>query len=219
MGDALFYIGMIAVTGFILRMWLQDYRAYLERGGPPEQEPGTTRAPPQPLPGTTPVAKATVVIAIVGAMLILAGEVAGEYALGVVQEQSEMAILFGLYTLAAAFVEELIFRGFLYYDKGSIVALVASCIAVSIFFAAIHPYLWEFPEDTPWWEFWKISIVATPKGIFSTAIVFTNSLWFYYVRFFRANPLRSLIPCFAAHLASNLGVFAIKAIQGKVVLG
>ena len=160
MGDALFYIGMIAVTGYVLRMWLHDYRDYLQRGGPPRQEPGTTRAPPQPLPGATPVAKVAVIMAVVGALVILAAEVAGEYALGVVEEQSEMAVLFGLYTLAAAFVEELIFRGFLYYDKGSMVALVASCLAISIVFAAIHPYLWEFPDETPWWEFWKISIDA-----------------------------------------------------------
>jgi len=47
--------------------------------------------------------------------------------------------------------------------------------------------------------------------------VFAGSLWFYAVRFASWNPQRSLLPCFAAHAAKNLGVIAVKAAQGFVV--
>jgi hypothetical protein len=36
------------------------------------------------------------------------------------------------------------------------------------------------------------------------------------VRFFGLNPQRSLLPCFVAHAAKNLGVLAIKYVQGFV---
>ena len=122
--------------------------------------------------------------------------------------------------LGAAFVEELIFRGFLYYDKGSRAALVASIIGISLVFAILHQHLWSFQADEslPVWQFYKcFQWELGSKPIFSTTILFVNSLWFYYARFMPWNRLRSLIPCIAAHAASNLGVVLVKAAQGKVV--
>ena len=57
----------------------------------------------------------------------------------------------------------------------------------------------------------------TTKAWFTTALLFTNSLWFYALRFGPWNPTRSLFPCMLAHAASNLGVFAVKLAQGYVI--
>ena len=57
----------------------------------------------------------------------------------------------------------------------------------------------------------------TGKAFFTTAFLFAGSLWFYFVRFFRLNPHASLLAPFAAHLAKNLAVFAVKLAQGQVV--
>jgi len=45
-------------------------------------------------------------------------------------------------------------------------------------------------------------------------MLFAVSLWLYAVRFFRLNPHRSLFSCFVAHATKNLGVFAVKYVQG-----
>jgi len=86
----------------------------------------------------------------------------------------------------------------------------AGIAAASVLFAALHPLLWKWEDGTLAWTF-------TPKGWFSTSVVFISSLWFYTVRFASFNPRRSLIPCVSAHAAKNIGVFAIKAAQGFVV--
>ena len=159
------------------------------------------------------------IVAVVGSPVILALEVAGEYGLDIVGEQTEVTVLFGIYTLAAAFVEELIFRGFLYYDKGTRFQLIVSIVLISMLFALLHPYIWKYetPKTGAWWHFeQRLTLELTTKGFFSTAILFINSLWFYYVRFCREPPAFTN-PCFAAHLASNAGVLLIKAYQGKVV--
>jgi membrane protease YdiL (CAAX protease family) len=234
------YLGALALVGYFFWVWLQDYRQNvrtLAKIGD-DQQPGTgaqdvatehtlvqVRAELEEgtMPGATPVALSVVVIAVLVSMFILAVEVAGEYRLGVVDEQSEMNILFCFYSvLGAAFVEELIFRGFLYVDKGSRAALIGSIIAVSFLFAILHQHLWSFVPDEklPLWQFYKcFQWELGSKPIFSTAILLVNSLWFYYVRFMPLNRYRSLIPCVAAHMASNLGVVLVKALQGKVILG
>jgi membrane protease YdiL (CAAX protease family) len=228
MDNPLFFIAALVVIGLFFRIWLQDYRSTVKALAARQAtgDDGST-GPSVPtdllegtLPGASPVGIVAVMIAIAGGLAILATEVAGEYALDIVGEQTEVTVLFGLYTLAAAFVEELIFRGFLYYDRGTRFQLVASIVLISLVFALLHPYIWNYekPKTGAWWHFQqRLTLELTTKGIFSTSIVFINSLWFYYVRFFRLNPLRSLIPCFAAHLASNAGVLLIKAYQGKVV--
>ena len=113
--------------------------------------------------------------------------------------------------MAAAFGEELVFRGYLVVANHGRAWLVVSVVLFSLLFAVLHPFLWEWPGDGE-----GLVIHLDRKGIFSTAFVFVGSLWFYAVRFFSLNPRRSLLPSIAAHLAMNLGVFLIKLAQGFV---
>ena len=192
-------IVMLVVGVYVSRLWLEDYRAY-QRGD-------VIRGA---LPGASPTTSPAIVLAVVGALIILAGETWGEIALGISDEQSEITVLFGVYTLLAAVIEEIIFRGFLVVtDRGPLVKWGA-VLGASLLFAAIHPFLWLWEDGV--WE-WTLNA----KGWFSTGAVFISSLWFYTVRFLPSNPTTSLLPCFAAHAAKNLGVFAIKGAQGFVV--
>ncbi len=92
-------------------------------------------------------------------------------------------------------------------DKRGRAALVAGAVGASVLFAALHPFVWQWDDD-------GFAFTFTAKGWFSFGAVFAVSLWFYYCRFARWNPAQSLIPCFAAHLAKNVGVIAIKGAQG-----
>lgn len=218
MDQALTHLAGIALGGYFLWMWIGDYRA--AAAGRPAKAP---------LAGAVPCGKSILIVAVVGALIILAIEVGGEYGLAAaglanIDDQSDMTVLFGVYTLMAAFIEELIFRGYLYYDRGPKAMLVGSVLIVSVVFALGHPYIWDFqwPESAAWWEVWRLpeahlSLDPRPLALFSTAIVFVRSLWFFAVRFAPQNPSRSLLPPIAAHLATNLGVFAVKAMQGQVV--
>lgn len=191
-------IMMLAIGAYVLNMWREDLLA--ARAGKPN---------PGPLPGATTASPKACIIAITGAIMILAVETGGEIALGLSAEQSKITVLFGIYTLMAAFIEELIFRGFLVVEGKGRALLWGGIIAASAVFAAIHPFLWQ-------WEDGVFSWTPTPKAWFSTIIVFLSSLWFYAVRFASFNPHRSLLPCIAAHAAKNAGVFAIKGVQGFV---
>ena len=190
--------GMILSGGVVTKWWCDDYRDAL-RGNPA----------PQPFPGATPAASRALLIAAGGALVLLAGETAGEAALGLTAQQSQMTFLFGLYTLVAAFGEELVFRGYLVVENRGRAALIAAAIGASLGFALLHPFLWE-------WQDGSLRLHGDDKAWFSTAAVFVGSLWFYAVRFLPMNPTRSLLPCVAAHLTKNLGVFAIKYAQGFV---
>ena len=192
---------MLIGGGYVAKLWWEDYKA--------QQRGEVIRGA---LPGASPTSKKAVIIAVVGALLILGAETWGEILLGLSEEQSEITVLFGVYTLLAAIIEEVIFRGFLVVtDRGPWVKWSA-VLGASILFAAVHPFLWLW-EDGSWtWTF-------TAKGWFSTAAVFASSLWFYTVRFLPANPTASLIPCFVAHATKNLGVFAIKDCKASWLLG
>lgn len=194
----LFLLALLAGSSFVAKWWLDDFRA--AQAGTPSL---------RPLPGALPAARATVAWAVLGAGLILSAETWGESHLGLTAQQSHMTALAGLYTLAAAFVEELIFRGFLVVENRGRALLWAGVLGASVLFATLHPFLWEWRNGTLHWQ-------GGAKGWFSTAAVFVSSLWFYAVRFWPLNPTRSLWPCVAAHAAKNLGVFAIKYTQGYV---
>lgn len=192
---------ILLLTGvglYVAKLWWEDYQTH-QRG---EVMRGA-------LPGARPTTRAAIIIAVIGTLLLLAAETYGEIVLGLDDEQSEMTVLFGIYTLVAAFIEEVIFRGFLVIDdRGKIVRWIG-IVGASVIFAAVHPFLWQW-EDGVWtWSF-------TAKGWFSTTAIFVGSLWFYFVRFMPSNPQHSLLPCFAAHATKNLGVFGIKAAQGFV---
>lgn len=196
--NPLILAAFIAAGGLCGKWWLDDYRA-ARRGAPRDR----------PLPGALPAEARANLVAIAGALGLLAAETAGEYALGISREQSRLTVLGGAYTLAAAFVEELIFRGYVVVENRGRRVLVAGIVAASAVFALLHPFFWS-------WEDGRLALHGGTKAWFSTAAVFAGSLWFYTVRFFALNPRRSLVPCIAAHGAKNLGVFAIKLAQGFV---
>lgn len=189
---------LLAATGYIAKLWVDDLRA-AQKGTPA----------PKALPGATLAGAPAIALAAIGALILLGLETWGEGALGIAGQQSQMTALFGLYSLAAAFGEELIFRGFVVIEHRGRAMLVAGVVGASLIFAAVHPFLWEWKDGAWTWHFGM-------KGWFSTACVFAGSLWFYTVRFWKLNPSRSLLPCIAAHAAKNLGVFAIKYAQGFV---
>jgi len=143
-----------------------------------------------------------------GALVILALETWGETALGVAAEQSKMTALFALYSVVAApVIEEVIFRGFLVARGSHRAAVWAGAVGASVLFAALHPFLWGWDEAGFAWT-------MDTKGVFSTGVVFATSLWLYAARLAKWNPSQSLLPCFAAHAAKNLGVVAIKGATG-----
>lgn len=189
---------MIVAGAVVARWWWQDLR--IARHGP---------APARGFPGAAPAGGRAVTIAAAGALVLVALETAGESALGLAAQQSRMTGLFGLYTLVAAFGEELVFRGYLVIESRGRAALWAGIVGASLLFALLHPFLWE-------WRDGALHPQLNAKGWFSTGAVLAASLWFYAVRFVSINPTRSLLPCIAAHLTKNLAVLGIKAAQGFV---
>ncbi len=202
--DPLFLILMIAASLYMVHLWRSDYRA--AQAG---------RAEPRALPGATPASLVACVIAAIGALVILAAETIGEIQLGLSEQQSSITVLFGIYTLVAAFIEELIFRGFIVIEGRGPKLRWLGIVAASVLFASLHPFLWEWKGGWLWTD-GRLELTLTAKGWFSTITVFISSLWFYSVRFARFNPRHSLLPCFTAHATKNLGVFAIKAVQGFI---
>ena len=178
------------------------------------------KAHPKAMPGATSAGPRLYVFGVMGALLILLVETVGEMVLGISSEQSEIAWFFGFASLGAGIIEEVIFRGFLVVEKRGRVVLVGSCVLFSLLFALCHPFIWEltYPEGVGVWAFWRVevSFIFTSKALFTTAVLFVNSLWFYALRFGSWNPNRSLFPSMLAHSVSNLAVFAVKWMQGRV---
>jgi len=196
--NPLLLAGLLAATGFAARWWWQDYRS-TQAGRPNARAfPGATASPPR-----------LILVAIGGSLLLLIGETGGEYALDLTAKQSHLTVLFGLYSLAAAFLEELIFRGYLVVENRGLAQLLTGIFAASLGFALLHPFLWE-------WRDGQLEFHFAAKAWFSTGMIFLGSIWFYAVRFLPCNRSRSLLPCIAAHAAKNLGVLAIKYAQGFV---
>jgi len=201
-------LAVASLTAYVFYVWLGDFRRGLA---------GATDA--RAFPGAVPCSWATVGVAVAGALALLGLETGGEYGLGVSQQQSNITVLYLVAMVCAAFGEELVFRGFLVVTTRGTFALVASILGFSLLFALGHPFLWA----------WKSMADGQPKQLifdfslkawWSTAMVFIFSFWLYALRFPvcypKLNPRHSLIPCIAAHLAKNLGVFMIKLAQGHV---
>lgn len=189
---------LTAVGLYIVKLWRDDLR--LAAAGRPQ---------PNALPGATGAPIRAIVVAVLGALMLLALETWGEIRLGLVDKQSEMTALFGLYTLSAAFIEEIIFRGYIVVTKRGPLVQWLAIVGASALFALLHPFLWSWEDE--------FTLTLTAKGVFSTTMAFLFSLWFYATRFMRLNPTCSLLPCFAAHLAKNAGVIIIKGAQGFLV--
>jgi len=184
--------GVIALV--ILSFWISDCRNKRQGGFP-----GATLAPMRVL-----------LIAGAGGLLLTLLETLGESVLGLTAEQSEMAAIAIIPILAAAIIEEIVFRGYLVVDTKGKSWLIGSIVGFSLLFALIHPFLWT-------WEDGKLSFEWSTKGVFSTVTVFANSIWFYTVRFSFGNRSHSLLPCFIAHGVSNFSVWAIKGFQGFLI--
>ncbi len=199
MNDSPLLLLVVALAGLYLgKLWWDDLK--VARAG--HSRPGA-------LPGATPARPAAIVIAIAGALGLLGVETVGENMLGLSAQQSRVTWFFGAYTLTAAIIEEIIFRGYLVIDRHGRLALWLGIVAASVLFAILHPFLWRWNAD-------GFVLTLTAKGAFSTAIVFATSLWLYAARFAAWNPSQSLLPCMAAHAAKNAGVIVIKAAQGFV---
>jgi uncharacterized protein len=194
-------LGMIAATAAVFGLWWRDFQAQRAGGGNPGRHT---------FPGTSSCSPRVVAFATGGMIVLLGAEVGGEYALGIVADQKSISVLFGIYTLAAAFLEELLFRGYLVVEHRGRAVLWLSITGFSVAFALAHPFLWE-------WRSGVFSIHLTVKTVFTTSMLFLGSVWFYFVRYVGMNQQHSLIPCIAAHLSKNLGVFLLKALQGFVV--
>ena len=191
----LLYLGVALYVG---RMYWVDYHA--SRAGHPSESA---------MPGAVGASVKAYWIGLVGALLLLGVETGGELALGIAAEQSEMVWYFVFAIVAAGVVEEVIFRGFLVVTSKGRAALIASCLGFSLIFALIHAHLWSLEDGFEW--------TFTAKALFTTALLFLNSVWFYTVRFAPWNPGHSIFPCMLAHAASNLGVFGVKWVQGFII--
>src|SRR5438552_4389180 len=177
--DPLVLLLLIGASAWLTRWWIMDYRAAL--AGTPNEKA---------LPGATPASAGPVAIASLGALVILAAESGGEHVLGLSAEQSRMTALVGFYSIfGAPVLEEILFRGYVVIEDRGRAKLWAGVVGVSLLFALLHPFLWE-------WKDKGLTVKFGGKAWFSTAVIFVASLWFYTVRFFRLNPERSLLPCF-----------------------
>lgn len=197
MNNPLLLLLMTAAGLYVGKLWREDRKA--GRAGTPN---------PKAFPGATDAPARTVVIAVVGALVLLALETWGEIRLGLADQQSKMTWLFALYSVGAApIIEELIFRGWIVVESKGRMAMWLGALAASVLFAALHPFLWK-------WDDAGFALTLGAKGWFSSAMVFATSLWLYAARLAAWNPQRSLLPCFAAHGAKNLGVVGVKLFAG-----
>lgn len=191
---------LAAPAVYLFKLWWSDYRA--EQAGTPK---------PGAFPGTTPASRPWLLIAAAGGLLLVAVETAGEYALGVVGEQTTVSAIALLGFIAAGFYEELFFRGFIFYDRRGRGWRNLSIIAASLLFTLLH---YQYYLDPP--EAGGRAIAFSVKSAWSLTMIFLSSLWFYFLRFSAHNVSRSLLPCFVAHIVSNVAVFAVKGAQGFV---
>jgi len=172
---------------------------------------------PKAFEGALPAGRPILVFAVVGAIILLAMQVLFEYATGTVQEQTEIGYFAILTLIASAFIEELIFRGYIVVKNKGLVLLWVFNILFSLIFALMHPYVWDWIANEESVLGGALEFNFTLKTIGSTAFMFINSLFFYFLRFNKFNKNMSIIPCILSHLAFNLGVFAVKLCQGFVV--
>lgn len=188
---------------YLAKLWYDDYRA-ADCGNPN----------PRALPGATAASLKLVWIGAIGAVLLVAIETLGENSLDVSSQQSDIRAIALLTMLGAGILEEVIFRGYLVVQTRGRTWLIASIIGFSLLFSLLHYqyYIDLIQQD----DGWVLQVEIGAKEGWSLLILFANSLWFYSLRFLRWNPTRSLLPCFVAHISSNLAVFLVKLVQGHV---
>lgn len=192
-----FSILIFLAGAWLFKMWLGDARA--------------GRSDSRAMPGASFSGKFSVFLAVAGAVLILAAETVLEKIFGFDASQSSVKFWALLVWISAAATEEIIFRGYIAIKNRGKVLLWAGAFAASVLFAAMHPFLWDYSAES------GFVLNLSPKAFFSTGFIFLNSMWLYFARFNPSNKTASLMPCFAAHAAYNIGVFAVKAAQGFVL--
>ena len=68
--------------------------------------------------------------------------------LGLSAEQSQVTVLFSLYSiLGAPVIEEVLFRGYLVIENRGRAALWAGVVGISLLFALLHPFLWKWKGE------------------------------------------------------------------------
>ena len=189
---------IVAAAAVVAYLWFNDFRAF--KGGKPFE---------RALPGAAPAPVRLIQLAALVSVGIVIVETLGEYVLGISELQSTVPAYYLLPMIGAGVVEEVIFRGFLVVERKGRKVMIGSIVVFSVIFALIHGHL--LTKGTAGFQ-----LVLSPAAMWWTFILFANSIWWYAVRFFPSNKDRSLLPCFAGHIASNLAVFLIKLAQGFV---
>ena len=196
--DPLIILIYCAIAIYIANIYRADIKAFV--AGEPNVKA---------LPGAKPTNGLLIFASVMGALVLLGNAVVGEYALGIVEAQSEMVWFFVFASISAGVIEEVVFRGYLVVQNRGRNALVLSCLGFSLVFALVHGYLWSMEDGFAW--------NLTLQGIFNTWILFFNSVCFYALRFGPWNSNQSILPSIIAHMVLNLGVFGVKLAQGYIV--
>lgn len=194
---------IFAAALYLARLWYADYTSAKSGNPNPKALPGAARAPAK-----------LIWAGIIGALVLVAAETIGEISLGISGEQSDIKAIALLSLIAAGIIEEVIFRGYLVVQNRGRAWLITSIIGFSFLFAMLHYQYYTEIENTG--DNMSMVINIGTKEAWTLLLLFLNAIWFYSLRFARWNPQRSLLPCFAAHIASNIAVFVVKLAQGHV---
>ena len=130
-------IAVFAGALYLFKLWRDDMLA--AAAGKPN---------PKALPGAVAAGPIALAIGAAGALVLVLVETAGEMALGVSAEQTDITGLFLLAMIGAGVLEEVIFRGYLVVQGKGRRMLVGSIIGFSLLFALLHyQYYIEIPDD------------------------------------------------------------------------
>jgi membrane protease YdiL (CAAX protease family) len=188
----------VAAAAIVLFFWVNDFLKW--KGGKPFE---------RALPGATGASWKLVRLSILVSLGIAAVQILGEYALGIKGTAEPIQAYLLLPLLGAGIVEELIFRGYLVIEKKGRKTLIVSIIFFSFASALLHGHLLAKVD-------YGFRLTLAPAAMWWTLILVINSLWWYAVRFLPVNKDKSLLPCFAGHMASTLAIFLVRAAQGCV---
>lgn len=190
----LYSIVFFLAGAYLFKMWYDDLRA--------------KDKPQNALAGSSYCSVGVAFIGVLAGAILIISDSLTEKSLGFQSMQSVVTFWALPVWISSAFIEELVFRGYLFVDKKRL--LVVSCIALSFLFAMFHPFLWDFSAEN------GLTFNFTLQAWVNTANKFVFSLILYALRFAPINKSRSLIPCIAAHLVYNVGVFVVKLWTGFV---
>ena len=177
--DPLIILIYCAIAIYIANIYRADIKAFV--AGEPNVKA---------LPGAKPTNGLLIFASVLGALVLLGNAVVGEYALGIVEAQSEMVWFFVFASISAGVIEEVVFRGYLVVQNRGRNALVLSCLGFSLVFALVHGYLWSM-EDGFAWNF-TVQGFSIPGSYFLIQSVFMHCVLALGMRTSRSC-LRSLL--------------------------